>query len=97
MSGFRSNLSDTIAAARLRATRSGDTLRSLLSPTPAAASGSGAPDAPDGSSISGTRPSGVTFATLGRQMASLSTAATAGSGGGEGGTGEFSLRVGGGV
>jgi hypothetical protein len=97
MSGFRSNLSDTIAAARLWATRSGDTLRSLLSPTPAVASGSGGPDAPDGSSISGTRPSGVTFATLGRQMASLSTAATAGSGGGEGGTGEFSLRVGGGV
>jgi hypothetical protein len=91
MSGFRSNLSETIAAARSRATRSGDTLRSLLSPAP--------PGSSSASSVAsiplGGRPPGVTFATLGRQMAGLSTTASASSGEGEGGTGEFSLRVGG--
>jgi hypothetical protein len=87
MSGFPSNLSDTIAAARVRATRSGDTLRSLLSPSqPSSSSTSGA-----ASLTSGGRPPGVTFAALGRQMAGL----FAGSGEGEGGSGEFSLRVGG--
>ncbi len=87
MSGFPSNLSDTIAAARVRATRSGDTLRSLLSPSqPSSSSTSGA-----ASLTSGGRPPGVTFAALGRQMAGL----FAGSGEGEGGYGEFSLRVGG--
>jgi hypothetical protein len=78
MSGFL-NLSDTLAAARQRAARSGENLRSLLSPSPT------------GSSTSGR---GVTFATVGRQMA--------GSVGysildGEGlSSGEFSLRTSGG-
>jgi len=88
MSGFRTNLSDTLAAARLRATRSGDTIRSLLSPTVASAS--------VGDMSAGPRPPGVSFATLGRQMAGLSTAASSsGQGEVEGGSGEFSLRVGG--
>jgi hypothetical protein len=75
----------------VRATRSRDTLRSLLSPSqPSSSSASGA-----ASLTSGACPPGVTFAALGRQMAGLSTAASAGSGEGEGGYGEFSLRVGG--
>lgn len=53
MPGFL-NLSDTLAAARQRAAHSSENLRSLLSPSPA------------GSSTSGR---GVTFATVGHQMA----------------------------
>jgi len=86
MSGFRSNLSDTLAAARLRATLSGETIRSLLSPSSSASVGG----------ASGVRPPGVSYPTLGRQMASLSTASSSGQGEVEGGSGEFSLRVGGG-
>jgi hypothetical protein len=78
MSNLRTNINDTLAAARLRATRSGDTLRSLLSPAvPGAVA---------------ARPPGVTFATLGRQMAGLST--SVGSAESDGATGEFSLRTG---
>jgi hypothetical protein len=82
MSSLRANLSDTLAAARLRATRSGDTLRSMLSPTAAVSSST--------ASYS-SRPTGVTFASLGRQMAGLTTAGLVE---GEGGSGEFSLRTG---
>jgi hypothetical protein len=78
MSNLRANLSDTLAAARLHASWSGDTLRSILSP---AASGSAA-----------TQPAGVSFTSLGRQMAGLSTAS--GSTESDGATGEFSLRTG---
>jgi hypothetical protein len=81
MSSLR-NLSDTLAAARLRAARSGDTLRSLLSPS---SQGTGAP------LYTGT---GVSFTQLGLQMAGLSTAASSG---GEGGRGEFSIRAVGGT
>ncbi len=73
MSNLR-NLSDTIAAARQRAAHSGDTIRSLLSPSPT------------GSGSVGTvsRPPGITFASLGRQMAGLLTVGTSE---GEGGSG----------
>jgi hypothetical protein len=78
MSNLRTNINDTLAAARLRATRSGDTLHSLLSPAvPGAVA---------------ARPPGVTFATLGRQMVGLST--SVGSAESDGATGEFSLRTG---
>jgi hypothetical protein len=82
MSNLR-NISDTIAAACQRAARSGDTIHSLLSPSPM------------GSGSSGTlsHPPGITFASLGRQMAGLSTVGTVE---GEGGSGEFSLCVTGG-
>ena len=86
MSGLRTNLSDTLAAARLRATRSGDTIRSLLSPSSSASAGGTSP---------GARPTGVSFTMLGRQMAGLTTAPSSGQGEVEGGSGEFSLRVGG--
>jgi hypothetical protein len=79
MSNIRANLSDTLAAAWLRATRSGDTLRSLLSPR---VSGSSA----------NSRPTGVKFMTLGRQMARLSTSVSATES--DGATGEFLLRTG---
>jgi hypothetical protein len=82
MSNLR-NISDTIAAARQRAARSGDTIRSLLSPSPTGS----------GSSGSLSRPTGITFASLGRQMAGLLTVGTSE---GEGGSGEFSLCVTGG-
>jgi hypothetical protein len=78
MSNRRANLNDTLAAACLRATRSGDTLCSLLSP------------AAPGTVVS--QPPGVTFATLGRQMAGLST--SVGTAESDGATGEFSLRTG---
>jgi hypothetical protein len=81
MSSLR-NLSDTLAAARLCAARSGDTLRSLLSPS---SQGTGAP------LYTGT---GVSFTQLGRQMADLLTAASSG---GEGGRGEFSIHAVGGT
>jgi hypothetical protein len=55
MSGFL-NLSDTLAAARSRAARSGDTLRSLLTQSPVSATSAGSDR-------------GDSFATLGRQMA----------------------------
>jgi len=91
VSGFHSNISDTIAAACVPATRSGDMLLSLLSPAQPSSS-----SAISAASLTlGGPPLGVTFAVLGRQMAGLSTAASAGSGEGEGGSGEFSLCVGG--
>jgi hypothetical protein len=78
MSNLHANLSDTLAAAQFHATRSGDTLRSLLS---LAACGS-----------TGPRPPGVTFAALGHQMAGLFT--SVGSEESDGATGEFSVRTG---
>jgi hypothetical protein len=81
MSSFRTTFSDTLAAARQRAARSGDTVRSLLSPS-----------ASSGASTGSTRPSGVTFASLGRTMAGLSSSSSEG----EGGSGEFSSKVAGG-
>jgi hypothetical protein len=78
MSSLRSNLSDTLAAARARASQ----YRSLLTPSPSGSSGS----------VSlGRGVGGVSFSSLGRQMAGLSTVASEG----EGGSGEFSLCVGG--
>jgi len=85
MSGFHSKLSDTLAAARLRATHSGDIIRSMLLLSSSASVGG----------TSGFRPPGVSFTTLGRQMAGLSTASSSGQGEVEGGSGEFSLWVGG--
>ncbi len=78
MSSLR-NLSDTLAAARQRAAHSGDTIRSLLSPSP---------------HVSGGLGTGVSFQSLGRQMAGLSTSGLTES---EGGSGEFSLRAPGGT
>lgn len=81
MSGFL-NLSDTLAAARTRAARSGDTLRTLLSPSPSSQS-SGGPDRT------------VSFTTLGRQMAGRGSSPAFER---EGASGEsFSVRSGGGA
>jgi hypothetical protein len=78
MSTLRSNLSDTLATARAHAVQ----YRSFLSPTSSTSSGSTA---------NGRGASGMSFTSLGRQMAGLSTAASEG----EGGSGEFSLCIGG--
>ena len=80
MSNLRSNLSDTLAAARARASQ----YRVLLSPSSGLSGGSGDP---------GRGVGGVSFTSLGRRMAGLSTLSPSN---GEGGSGEFSLRVGGG-
>jgi hypothetical protein len=82
MSNLR-NLSDSIAAARLRAARSGDALHSLLSPPSVGSTSTG----------SGACPSGLTFASLGHQMTGLSMVPSVE---GEGGPGEFSFCAAGG-
>jgi hypothetical protein len=79
MSNLRSNLSDTLAAARARASQ----YRALLSPSSGLSGGSGDP---------GRGAGGGSFTSLGRRMAGLSTFSPSN---GEGGSGEFSLRVGG--
>jgi hypothetical protein len=79
ISNLRSNLSDTLAAARARASQ----YRSILSPAGSAGSGG------TGRGSGG----GVSFSTLGRRMAGLSTASLQD---GEGGSGEFIVRAGGG-
>jgi hypothetical protein len=80
MSNLRSNLSDTLAAARARASQ----YHTLLSPSSSGATSSGGG--------SGRGAGSMLFTSLGRRMAGLSTLSPSD---GDDGSGEFPLRMGG--